>query len=136
MNEKMLLLERSIRQELATIDGIFAALEPVVLDATTPQNDCIVVGYRLHNLYNAFESIFRHIARAFENTLEERAGWHVELLRRFRHLFRSLYTADLDPVRIGVALEKARELRAIWPAQIDGFLESITGLGASTADAP
>lgn len=162
MNEKMLLLERSIRQELATIDGIFAALEPVVLDATTPQNDCIVVGYRLHNLYNAFESIFRHIARAFENTLEERAGWHVELLRRmqldlqpirpavidskafakldelrrFRHLFRSLYTADLDPVRIGVALEKARELRAIWPAQVDGFLESITGLGASTADVP
>ena len=55
------------------------------LDRETPQEECIVVGYRLHNLYNAFENIFRNVARAFENTLEE------------------LYTNKIDPLRMTVA---------------------------------
>ena len=35
---------------------------------------------------------------------------------------RSLYTDEIDPLRMIVALEKARELRQIWPASIDAFL--------------
>lgn len=154
MSEKLLVLERTIREDLEAIDRLFAALASDRLDRDTLQDECVLVGYRLHNLYNAFENLFRNVARAFENTLEERSGWHAELLRRmrldlmpvrpalidadaydkldelrrFRHVFRSLYTAELDPLRMAVALEKARELETIWPPLIGAFLEFVHGL--------
>lgn len=147
MREKIRVLEQSIAEDLEAIDRILAALATAGLDPETPQEECIVVGYRLHNLYNAFENIFRNVAHTFENTLEERAGWHAELLRRmrfdlmpirpavidpetfdkldelrrFRHVFRSLYTDEIDPLRMTLALQKARELRRIWPATIEPF---------------
>ena len=156
MREKILVLERNVAEDLEAIDRIFAALAPVELDRETPQEECIVVGYRLHNLYNAFENIFRNVAHAFENSLEERSGWHTELLRRmrldlrpirpavidaeafekldelrrFRHLFRSLYTDEIDPLRMTIALQKARELRRIWPASIEAFLDFLRGLNS------
>lgn len=149
MHEKMLLLKRSIEQDLATIDRIYSDLEGAELHAGTPAETVIVIGYRLHNLYNAFESIFWHVARAFENQLDETQGWHAELLRRmrldlrplrpalidgeayakldelrgFRHVFRSIYGGELDPVRMGISLGKALELREIWPEQVKAFLE-------------
>ncbi len=161
MHETMLVLERSIGEDLEAIDGIFAALAPVSLDRGTPQEECIVVGYRLHNLYNAFENIFKNIAHAFENSFDERAGWHVELLRRmrldlmpirppvidtdafdkldelrrFRHVFRSLYTSELDPLRMTVALGKAHELRQVWPAKIAVFLGFVEGLRSASPPA-
>ncbi len=160
MREKILVLERNVAADLEAIDRLFAALATAELDRDTPQEECIVVGYRLHNLYNAFENVFRNAARTFENTLEERSGWHAELLqrmrldlmpirpavidaetydkldelRRFRHLFRSLYTDEIDPLRMNVALQKARELRRIWPASIDAFLRFLEGLRSEPAD--
>jgi hypothetical protein len=87
--------------------------------------DYAALGYTLHNLYNAFESYFLRIAKFFENNLDN-TSWHKELigrmlldieglrpalfgkdfavvideLRRFRHVFRSLYQADLQPSRV------------------------------------
>ncbi len=147
MREKILLLLRSIEEDQLAIDRIFGELEDAALDSGTPVEERIVVGYRLHNLYNAFEHIFHSVARTFENSIDDAGGWHVEMLRRmrldlsplrpavidqeafarlnelrgFRHVFRSLYGAELDPSRMGVALGKARELRAIWPEQIAAF---------------
>jgi len=67
--------------------------------------------------------------------IDNKAFAMLDELRRFRHLFRSLYTADLDPVRIHPALEKARELRAIWPVQIEAFLRFVESLASrSSAD--
>ena len=43
----------------------------------------IVIAYRLHSLYIAFENIFRNIAASFENHLDQ-AGWHRQLLQRMR----------------------------------------------------
>ncbi len=62
--------------------------------------------------------------------IDEDAFDKLDELRRFRHVFRSLYTAELDPVRMTVALDKARELREIWPTQIDAFLGFLKGLRA------
>ncbi len=154
MHEKILVLERSIAEDLEAIDRIFGALEPAELGSATPEEERVLIGYRLHNLYNAFENIFRNVANTFENTLDRRSGWHAELLRRmrldlmpirppvidadafdkldelrrFRHVFRSLYTAELDPLRMSIALAKARELRDIWPDQIEGFQRFLEGL--------
>ncbi len=149
MHENLLLLKRSIEADLDTIERIYGQLEGAELKAETSKETIIVVGYRLHNLYNAFESIFRHVAKTFENQLDEARGWHSELLRRmrldlrplrpavidgeayarldelrgFRHVFRSLYGDELDPARMDVTLRKAHELRELWPDQAKAFLE-------------
>jgi len=157
MSEKILVLERNVREDLEAIERLYATLEGTALDRDTPEEELIVVGYRLHNLYNAFENIFRNVAHTFENHLDDRSGWHAELLRRmrldltpvrpavidaesydrldelrrFRHLFRALYTAELDPERMALALGKARELRELWPSCIGPFLEFLEALRSS-----
>lgn len=154
MREKLLVLERSIEEDLAAIDGLYEALGDAEPGDAEPQESLIVLGFRLHGLYNAFENIFRNVAAAFENSLDDRAGWHQQLLqrmrldltpvrpalideaayekldelRRFRHLFRSAYGVKLDPLRLAIVLRKARELKPLYRPQIERFLELVRAL--------
>lgn len=41
------------------------------------------IGYYLHNFYNGCESIFRSIARYFENDIDG-DSWHSDLLKRMK----------------------------------------------------
>lgn len=140
---------RAIQEDLGPIEKIFRKIADVEIDLTTPQErENVFVGYQLHHLYNAFENIFQAVDQAFENHLDGLESRHAQLLqrmrldlsplrpavidadahekldelRRFRHVFRSLYGVELDPQRMVIALRKAQELRAIWRAQIDAFL--------------
>jgi hypothetical protein len=63
MNEKYLVLERNIRSDLEAIDRLFQALGSPELAESEPQESLIVVAYRVHSLYTAFENIFRNIDR-------------------------------------------------------------------------
>lgn len=146
--EALLLLAGRIHEDQALIERIFGELDGARLDENSAAEERIVIGYRLHTLYNAFENIFLNIARTFENALDPGGGWHAELLgrmkidlrplrpavidaetfgkldelRRFRHVFRSLYGVELDPGRMALALDKALALREPWPGQIGTFL--------------
>ncbi|MDP9122342.1 MAG: hypothetical protein M3O15_13410 [Acidobacteriota bacterium] len=82
MREKLTLLESSLRSDLAAIDGLYAALGPVVLEGHEPEEKLMVIAYRLHNTYTAFENLFRNIAACFENSLDDRSGWHRQGERR------------------------------------------------------
>jgi len=139
MNEKFLVLERSVRADLTAIDHLYESLGAPDLAAAEPEEKLIVIAYRLHALYTAFENAFRNIASAFENELRDRAGWHRELLHRmkldltpirpavidevthskleellrFRHFFRTAYGVPLDPARLSLALRAALELRPL-----------------------
>lgn len=154
MREKSIALEQSIRSDLRAIEKIFEALGAPVLEESMSLEALIVLGYHLHNLYNAFENIFRNIATVFENHLDQRAGWHDQLLRRmclemptirpaviddslyekldelrrFRHLFRTAYGVELDPLRMNVAVQKALALRPIYPARVESFLDFLKSL--------
>lgn len=151
MSERSILLEASVRKDLATIDELYAALGGKAPGSELAEEELIVTAYRLHNLYTAFENIFRTIAIVFENTLDDRAGWHRQLLDRmrldlrpvrppvidgdafdaldellrFRHLFRSAYSARLDPARLGLVVTAAERLRPIYRAQIERFLDFV-----------
>ncbi len=46
------------------------------------ENDLIVVGYHLHNLYSAIENSFDQISRTFENHVVDQAHWHRELMSK------------------------------------------------------
>ena len=107
MRERLLVLERAIEADLVLIAGLYEALGVIELGEAEPQERLIVLGYRLHGLYNAFENIFRIVASAFENHLDEKAGWHQQLLQLMR--------LDLTPIRPALiddaAYEKLDELR-------------------------
>lgn len=154
MKEKFLILERNIQEDLERIEKLYEDLGSPELDESVPQDPLILASYRLHGLYTAFENIFRNIAATFENQLNERAGWHRELLQRmrldltpirpavidaeayekldellrFRHVFRSLYGVDLDPLRLQIVLRRALELKPLYRAQIERFLEFLRGM--------
>ena len=157
MDETYLILDRRIRKDLEIMDGFWQELADAELSRTdTDRKEIVFVGYRLHNLYNAAENIFRNIADGFGNHLSDRRGWHAELLdrmrldltplrpaviddkafeqldelRRFRHVFRAAYSIDLDPERMALVLGKALALRDQLPMQVEAFLTFLDSLEA------
>ena len=153
MNERLLVLERSIQTELEVIARLYEALGEAELTGSEPQEVLIVIAYRLHSLYSAFENIFRNIATAFENHLDPQ-GWHRQLLQRmrldllpvrpaviddkayasldemlrFRHLYRTAYALELDASRLQLVLQKALALKPLYQPQIETFLEFLRSL--------
>ena len=149
MDEDRLVLDRRIRKDLEVLESLWEELATVDLSAPEiDRRDVVFAGYRLHNLYNAAENIFRNIAESFGNHLDARSGWHADLLdrmrldlmplrpavvddesfdqldelRRFRHVFRAAYSIELDPERMALVLRKALALRQRFPRQIESFL--------------
>jgi hypothetical protein len=109
------------------------------------------LAYKLHNLYSAYEDIFKLIARFFENQIEDITRYHIGLisrmriaiegirpkllsedsyrildeLRGFRHIFRHAYTYELDAERIIRLSEKAEKLGDIFAKDFEKFKEEI-----------
>ena len=105
------------------------------------------MGYQLHNLYGAFEQLFEEVARFFENQIDE-ARYHADTirrmqleiqgirpallsaetasgldeLRRFRHLFRHAYTADLDPDKVADLAGKVARIQRNFARDFEQFL--------------
>jgi hypothetical protein len=153
MREKYLVLDRNVRSDLEQIDRLYEALGSPELTEASPQEELIVVSYRLHSLYGALENIFRNIAHAFENQVSQES-WHREVLqrmrldltplrpavidtqayekldelRRFRHVFRTMYGLDLDSLRLQVVLRRALELKPLYRGQIERFLEFLPSI--------
>ncbi|MCS7282412.1 MAG: hypothetical protein RMK65_09365 [Anaerolineae bacterium] len=153
MNAEIRVLKAEIEADLEAIGEIYAALDRYSSQLDTEAGR-IAVAYYLHNLYNAFENIFRRVARAFGNTLSDEPGWHIGLLqrmrldipgvrprlispatydcldelRRFRHIFRSAYRLELDADRLALVLRKAQALREIYRAELGDFLAFLDGL--------
>lgn len=154
MNDKILILINSIRRDMEAIAAIYADLERHPLKEETDDDTLIVIGYHLHNLYNAFENIFQNIAAVFENSVDPVAQWHTQLLermrldvmplrpaviddeaydaldelRRFRHVFRHAYVAKLDQARLQLALNKALTLKKVYVRQLERFISFLQDL--------
>ena len=161
MRKRFLLLDRGIQKVLATIDDLYGELGEPSLGKAEPQETLIVVAYRLHGLYNAFENIFLSIAKTFENSLDAKADWRAQLLgrmrldlsplrpavidddayekldelRRFRHLFRTSYGTPLDAARLSLVLDKALKLKPVIRPQIERFLDALGAGGEEPSGA-
>ena len=153
MKEKYLVLDRRVREDLEKIDRLYQVLGSPELTESSLQEELIIVAYRLHQLFTAFENIFRNIANVFENQVSQES-WHREVLqrmrldltplrpavidtetygkldelRRFRHFFRNVYDLDLDPLLLQVALRRALELKSLYQDQIERFLTFLQGI--------
>ncbi len=155
MNTQLKALKSDIQVEIAAIERIFEAVTPqnTPLDAV---KEAIVAGYYLHNLYNAFENIFKLVAAAFENDIPDASQWHTLLLdrmgrniegirprllsneslecldelHRFRHLFRHLYRYDLKVEGVQKALVQAYRLRELYQDDLERFIMFLDRLTA------
>jgi len=154
MYEKAIILARSIENDLATISQLYQAINSTRLTDDTEEEGLIVLAYRLHNLYTAFENIFQRIAVTFENHVSDESRWHVQLLqrmaldltpirpavidpimlekldelRRFRHLFRSAYGIRLDSRHLQIVLDAALALQPLYPVAFARFLTFLGSL--------
>jgi len=130
--------------------------EKAVVRATQAGDDDLLwaaVGYTIHNIYCLLENYFLRIAKFFENGLDS-GSWHAELvsrmcieipglrprlfdtafaervdtLRRFRHAFRNMYQAELDPRRVKILnddLPGIIDEFSSWHAQFAQALQTI-----------
>jgi hypothetical protein len=146
-------LKADIAADSEAIADIYAAMARYET-VPTGEEQLIALAYYLHNLYCAFESIFRRVAEVFGNQMSDRAGWHADLLRRmtldiegirprllsdetyknldelrrFRHLFRSAYRLHLDADRLALVHKKARALKQVYRDDLERFLAFLESL--------
>ncbi len=150
-NEKLVLLEADLRAQQKQIDAVYRKIAARKKASTQDPVAFENLAYQLHNLYSAFEDLFRIVANHFENHIAEQTSWHKELLKRmatnipgmrpafispqmrelledlrgFRHVFRHAYLYELDPERIKLVYKKAMALKKIYPAEIQLFLNQL-----------
>jgi len=144
-------LEASIRDQQKLIENIYRKISRRKKGYTKDPLALESLAYQLHNLYCAFEDLFRLVADHFENHIVDQMAWHKELLnkmklkingirpafisessyellnelRSFRHLFRHAYGIELEPARIKIVLRKALALQKIYKSDISGFLKQL-----------
>ena len=113
------------RSTISKISDKLQSLQPL------DEHKMVHSAYLLHNLYSAYEDLFKEIALCFENNIERSAGFHKNILIRmkisipgirpvvlsemsynllsellgFRHVFRHAYNYSLEP-------EKLQELQS------------------------
>jgi hypothetical protein len=63
---------------IATIYGKIAELKPF------NEDKLVHIAYQLHNLYSAYEDMFKEISLAFENNIDRISGFHKNLLIRMK----------------------------------------------------
>ncbi len=161
MNVKPQTLKSDIQVEREAIKRIFNELPSKEIEGSDIK-EAIVTAYYLHNLYNAFESIFRLVASAFENHIPDASQWHTLLLsrmgrdiedirprllsdpssealdelRRFRHLFRHVYRYDLKPEGVQQALKQAHLLQTTYAKDLDRFITFLDDLSLLDTNEP
>ncbi|MFH1985720.1 MAG: hypothetical protein ABIL58_28125 [Pseudomonadota bacterium] len=143
--------------QLQQIAQIYAVLEkrlqsfnrnpasPEMVDST---------GYQLHNLYCAYEDLFKLVVGFWENNVSSNGGFHINILKRmmaeiegvrpplisaesyshldelrgFRHVFRHAYTYHLDDERVGFLLRRVIAHKECVLTDINAFRDKIRNL--------
>lgn len=143
------LIQAEVHAQLDEIDSVYQRIDSRRQAAGDPGVESLA--YQLHNLYSAFEDLFRVVAEAFENNVATDGGYHIALLRRmmvsvpgvrpalidrqayelldslrgFRHFFRHAYGTRLDPRKVKIVLEDADALRSRYEELMTEFLLAV-----------
>jgi len=148
---KLIILKSEIENQANTIEDIYKKIAAREHDFTVDLVKRESLAYQLHNLYCAFEDLFKTIASFFENQITDTLTYHSQLLKRmtfniegvrpalldketfvlldtlraFRHFFRHAYSYELDPKKLALVLEAALKLKSLYRQQIDYFLQQL-----------
>ncbi len=142
------ILKAEIKAQTKELDNVYVKIEERKREKGKAAVESI--GFQLHNLYCAFEDLFKIVAETFENHIQDKSRYHVELLKRmtlaiegvrppllsqesfvlldnlrsFRHLFRHAYSYELDERKVRIVLEDASKLSDVYRRDINAFLDS------------
>jgi uncharacterized protein YutE (UPF0331/DUF86 family) len=145
---RLAVFKAELKAQVGEIEAIYTRIED--RKQKTDKTAIESVGYQLHNLYCAFEDLFKIVAETFENHIQDKSKYHQELLKRmaisiegvrpclvsqecfllldnlrsFRHLFRHAYSYELDERKVKIVLDDAFILRGRCRDDIDAFLNS------------
>ncbi len=148
---KISILKSEMEAQIRVIDEIYKKIEIRKSTFEESQTNLESLAYQLHNLYCAFEDLFKIVADNFENTIEDKARYHIELLRRmsipiegirpplltedatrfldelrsFRHLFRHAYSYEIDPRKLKIVLEDVQKLKNVYKNIVANFIEKL-----------
>jgi hypothetical protein len=151
MKERIAILLGYMESQWAVINTIFDKIE-----AMKPLDESQIIhsAYLMHNLYNAWEDMFKEISVCFENNVERSSGFHKNILLRmkisipglrpqilsdgsyelfnellgFRHVFRHAYNYNLDPEKLQQLRNKVLKGRVQIENDIELFRKYIEGL--------
>ena len=146
--------------QIRQIDSIYENLKKKAL--TTDKHGAAVeavesAGYWMHNLYCAFEDLFKLVAGFWENNLITNGEFHIHLLKRmlveiesvrpalltnasykllnelrgFRHVFRHAYSYGLDHERVSALLRKILGQKDILIGDLQTFRNTVAGFAAA-----
>ncbi|HPU77846.1 MAG TPA: hypothetical protein PKY84_06065 [Thermosynergistes sp.] len=147
---RLALLKAAISKQVMLIEQIYDRVEKRKRAESEAELESL--GYQLHNLYCAFEDLFKLVAEAFENHINDVGRYRVQLLwkmsleiegvrpsllseesvrlldnlRSFRHFFRHAYGYELDRRKLCIVLEDALKLCDFYRSDIDRFLTALS----------
>jgi len=145
------LFKAEVEAQLKQIDNIYEEIMNREKGAKTNKVELESLGYKLHNLYCAFEDLFKIVARYFENQILDMTKYHKEMLKRmslpvvgvrpaliseqsyreldelraFRHFFRHAYSYEISYEKIKIPLSGAKRLKNLYKENIYQFLSII-----------
>ncbi|MCU4138908.1 MAG: hypothetical protein MW689_000697 [Thermodesulfobacteria bacterium] len=154
MEERLAVFLAEISAQFKEILKIHSLIEKKAEELKrVPNNEDLIISlaYRLHNLYCAYEDMFKIIARFFENQIEDFSKYHSTLLKRmqldiegirprllseesfkildelrgFRHVFRHAYSYELEHERVLKLADKASILKKLFQKDFETFKEKI-----------
>ncbi len=140
---------RQINTTYARLEKKVSAIEKQTVTVEAVES----AGYWMHNLYCAFEDLFKLVAGFWENSLSVDGEFHVQLLKRmllsiegvrpallsegsykflnehrgFRHVFRHAYSYGLDDERVSTLLRKILDHKGPVNKDINNFRKIIAG---------
>jgi hypothetical protein len=151
MKERIAILMGYLDDQRSIINAIFDKVESL---KPLDESHLVHSAYLLHNLYNAYEDMFKEISVCFENNVERSSGFHKNILLRmkitipgirpeilssesflllnellgFRHVFRHAYNYNLEPTRFQQLRERVIIGRSVLDKDINRFCNYLKGL--------
>lgn len=142
------------KMQVNEIEKIYNRLQKKagIIQKETPTEELVEsAGYWLHNLYSAFEDLFKLVSGFWENNITGNGGYHINLLKRmrveipgvrpalltetsqksldelrgFRHVFRHAYNFGLDDERVIFLLNRVLKTREQVLADLHKFRENL-----------
>lgn len=147
--ERLVILKSEIETQMREIEKIYSKIRE--REKAKGEFALESLAYQLHNLYCAYEDLFKIVANTFENKIEGEAKFHLELLKRmilsiqgvrpyliseetfrllnnlrsFRHFYRHAYSYELDERKVKIVLEDAYRVSELFKKDIKTFLEKL-----------
>jgi len=137
-------------KQLEKLNRLNSSLLKRIKNKKPNQIELLAFSSLLHSFYTGIENIFKRIGQEIDNKLPSNSGWHQKLLERmvkststrppviskelkeelaeylaFRHIFRNLYSFELDWKKIKPLVVKLKSVLKNFNEEIDSFLKKL-----------